>query len=128
LLTQVLFIQIIDTTLLSAVADMQQGDSTALKALQLITRHGTLDLLTDVNDWSVETDSSHSVLFYKGKIYIPDNLELRRTIVQQFHDTPTTGHPSILGTFQAISKEQECEPLLGIMFKIDHIANNCHVL
>jgi len=105
LLTPDLFIQFIDTALLSAVADVQRGDPTALEALQLITGKGTLDPPTDVEHWTVETDSHRSVLFYKGKIYIPDNLELRRSIVKQFHDVPTAGHPGILGTFQALSKE-----------------------
>jgi len=76
LLTPDLFIQFIDTTLLSAVADMQRGDPMALEALQLITGKGILDPLTDVDNWTVETDSHRSVLFYKGKIYIPDDLEL----------------------------------------------------
>ena len=87
------------------VADAQRGDPTALEALQLITGKEILDPPTDVDNWTVETDSHRSVLFYKGKIYIPDNLELRWLIVKQFHDVPTAGHPGILGTFQELSIE-----------------------
>jgi len=31
-------------------------------------------------------------LYYKGRLYIPDSLELKRTIVSKEHDTLVAGH------------------------------------
>jgi hypothetical protein len=45
------------------------------------------------------------VLFYKGKIYIPQDMELRPEIVRRYHDTLTAGHPGILETYMAVSQE-----------------------
>ena len=122
LLTQDLFIQLIDTTLLSAVADAQRGDPTALEAFRLITGKGTLDPPTDAEHWTKETDQSRDVLFYKGKLYIPDDINLRRSILHRFHDAPTAGHPGILGTMQAVSREYYWP---GMRSFIRHYVNGC---
>ena len=47
-------------------------------------------------------DSSTPLLFYNGCLYIPDELELRRQIVKDHHDTPTAGHPGVLATCRSI--------------------------
>ena len=40
--------------------------------------------------------------FTKEKNYIPQNTELRREIVQNFHDHETAGHPGEIGTYNAV--------------------------
>ena len=40
-------------------------------------------------EWKLEQD----VLYFRGKIYVPEYLDLRRRIVSLCHDTLVAGHP-----------------------------------
>jgi hypothetical protein len=59
-------------------------------------------MTTGLDDWKVEESEGRKILFYNGKNYIPQNMELRRDIVKLFHDHETAGHPGELGTYNAI--------------------------
>jgi Integrase zinc binding domain len=52
----------------------------------------------------VEEFKGKNVLFYKRKNYVPINAELRREIVQRYHDYPTAGHPGELQTFNVVKE------------------------
>jgi transposase InsO family protein len=51
-------------------------------------------------DWKLEDN----MIFYKGKCYVPNDLELRRKIVQNYHDTLSAGHPGQLRTQELVQK------------------------
>ncbi|KAJ3551387.1 hypothetical protein NP233_g13090 [Leucocoprinus birnbaumii] len=42
---------------------------------------------------------------YQGCIVIPDDAELKKTILSQVHDHETSGHPGIAETFRKLAKE-----------------------
>ena len=44
-------------------------------------------------DWNIDDDSR--LVTYYNKVYVPNDLELRRDICKAYHDTPATGHPGI---------------------------------
>ena len=77
-------------------------DSSALEALKLLLESGPTSMTMGLDDWKVENSHGRNILFYKGKNYIPRNLDLRREIVQTFHDHETAGHLGKLGTYNAI--------------------------
>jgi Integrase zinc binding domain len=64
----------------------------------------------------VEEFEEENVLFYKGKNYVPIDVELQREIVQRYHDHPTAGHPGELQTFIAV-KEHYWWPGLRVFIK-----------
>jgi hypothetical protein len=37
-----------------------------------------------------------SVIFYKNKIYVPDDVKLREDVLRARHNTPTAGHPGFM--------------------------------
>ena len=45
-----------------------------------------------ISDWTLK----EGLIFYKGCCYIPNNLELQRKILQQYHDSIPLGHPGQL--------------------------------
>jgi hypothetical protein len=49
-----------------------------------------------LEDWKVEEFEGKNVLFYKGKNYVPIDIELQREIVCRCHDHPMAGHPGEL--------------------------------
>jgi len=82
LLPEDLFVALIDVELRDTVAKLQQEDSIALEALRLLTEVDPQSPSLDTDGWTTEVDSTRSkVLFYKGKIYIPQDMELQREIL-----------------------------------------------
>ena len=69
-------------------------DTEVVLALRLLKQGGPRQLTAGLTDWA-ERDG---LTFYKGRIYIPRSLELRRRIVQLCHDSPAAGHPGHRGT------------------------------
>jgi len=53
---------------------------------------------------SAEWSEDDGVLRFRGKIYIPQNLDLRRWIVSLCHDTKVAGHPGCWKTLELVSR------------------------
>src|SRR6266478_2049973 len=53
-----------------------------------------------LSDWT-ETDG---VYCYQGKIYVPENADLRGDIIKLYHDTPHTGHPGRFKTTELVKR------------------------
>ena len=51
-------------------------------------------------EWKLEQD----ILYFRGKIYVPEHLDLRRQIVFLCHDTPIAGHPGRWKTLELVSR------------------------
>jgi len=69
---------------LSRIRNCTDRDEQVVKALKEL---GTLHNLRG-GEWSEE----NGLVLYRGKIYIPLDLQLRNDIVKAHHDTPITGH------------------------------------
>jgi len=53
---------------------------------------------------SAEWSEEDGVLWFRGKIYIPQNSDLRRQVVLLCHDTKVTGHPRHWKTLELVSR------------------------
>jgi hypothetical protein len=51
-------------------------------------------------EWNIDQD----VLYFRGKIYVPEYLDLRRRIVSLCHDTRVAGHPGRWKTLELVSR------------------------
>jgi hypothetical protein len=51
-------------------------------------------------DYSMEA----GLLFYQGRIVVPDNEDLRRDLIAAFHDSPIAGHLGQQRTLELISR------------------------
>jgi len=98
-LLEELFIKTLDIELQDAVALAQKNDEAALEAL-----HCLADPLDSPGKWSIEEGPNEtSCLFYDNRLYIPNDLDLRRRIVADHHDSPVAGHPGALATSRSIA-------------------------
>ena len=98
LLPEDLFVALIDVELRDAVAKLQQEDSIALEALRLLTELNSLTPSLNTDGWTTEVDSTRSkVLFYKGKIYIPQDMELRLLDILEYWKPTWQFHKNIGG-------------------------------
>ena len=84
-----MFLNLINVDLQKKIAMADDLDSNASEALKLLLKSGPTSMTSRLDDWKVENSHGRNILFYKGKNYIPRNLDLRREIVQTFHDHET---------------------------------------
>ena len=83
---------------------MDDLDGSAAEALKLLLETAPTSMTKGLEDWKIETTNGRSILFFKGKNYIPRNMDLRREIVKSFHDHETAGHPGKIGTYNAVKQ------------------------
>jgi hypothetical protein len=50
-----------------------------------------------------ECSEEDGQLCYRGKIYIPENIQLQRQLIKEHHETPLAGHPGRSKTFDLLS-------------------------
>ena len=102
LLPEHLFANLIDVDLQRRIALMDKLDFDAAEAIKGLLEQGPISMRKDLDDWVVEPFEGRSVLFYKGKNYVPQDAALRRDIVKSYHDHETAGHPGELQTFNSV--------------------------
>ena len=72
-----LFLNLIDTDLQEKIAMSEDLDGTAAEALKLLLEKAPTAMTNGLDDWKLEHTNGRNILFYKGKNYIPRNIELR---------------------------------------------------
>ena len=71
-----MFLNLIGVDLQKKIAMADDLDSNTTEALKPLLENGLTSMTTGLNDWKIEESHGQKVLFYKGKDYIPRNLEL----------------------------------------------------
>jgi Integrase zinc binding domain len=99
-----LFVNLIDMELQKKIVNATNMDYDAVEAIKELLERGPKEVKKDLVDWEVEGFEGENVLFYKGRNYVPINVELQRKIVQRYHDNLTAGHPGELQTFNAVKE------------------------
>jgi hypothetical protein len=97
-----LFVNLIDLELQKKIANAKNMDYDVAEAIKELLEQGPREAKKDLMDWKVEEFKGENVLFYKGKNYVPIDVELQRKIVRRYHDHPTAGHPGELQTFNVV--------------------------
>jgi hypothetical protein len=85
-------------------ANAKNMDYDAAEAIKKLLKQGPKEAKKDLMDWEVEEFEGENILFYKGKNYVPIDVELCREIVRRYHDHLTAGHPGELQMFNAVKE------------------------
>ena len=104
LLPEEMFVNLIDIDLQDRIANSKNYDFDVKNALEMLLEKGPNTLQHDLEDWKLEEHNGKNVMFYKGKNYILNDLDLRRDIVKMFHDHEMAGHPGELETFNSVKQ------------------------
>jgi hypothetical protein len=70
----------------------------------------------------VEETKNGKIILFRGKQYIPDNLQIRKDIVKRFHDKETAGHPREMETYNQI---RECYWWPGLRTFVKNYVRGC---
>ena len=72
LLPDTMFVRLIDTELKDLIANNDRLDNVILDAIQAMQNGERLPMNSRMNDWKLDS----GLIFYKGKCYVPNDLEL----------------------------------------------------
>lgn len=87
-----------ENELLRKIRASKDYDENVVKAVEELrkTPHRRLE----GDEWSEE----QGLILFRGKVYVPKDMDLRRKIVEAHHDTPLAGHPGRWKTLELISR------------------------
>ena len=71
-----MFLNLINLDLQTRIAIVNDFDGNAAEALKILLQTGPLTMTTGLQDWTMDTSNGQNILFYKGKNYIPKDLDL----------------------------------------------------
>lgn len=87
--------------LLTEIAENQERDPEVVEALQWQKKKGKTPPSFHPEDWR----SNEGLVYFKNKLYIPPDQELRRKIVAMHHEPEVMGHPGVFKTTEEVSRE-----------------------
>ncbi|EEB88780.1 hypothetical protein MPER_13203 [Moniliophthora perniciosa FA553] len=89
LLPDHLFINSVHFELESEIRDKLSKDDFHKAALESLLHDGVTPIKSALSDWKIDD----GIIKFRGKTYVPDDLETRRRIVKEIHESFGTGHP-----------------------------------
>ena len=101
MLPESIFVQVINTDLHNVLAENIMKDEIVTDAIEVLKLNGIPPIKSALSDWKMD----NSLLFFKGKCYVPDNEDLRRNIVRRYHDLVPSGHPGQYGTLELVQRK-----------------------
>ncbi|KAI5115587.1 hypothetical protein M0805_008605 [Coniferiporia weirii] len=100
MLPEMLFIGKINVDLYTRIQTAQENDNFAATIRNAKLLKIPSPFRFSLDDWT--TDSG--LLRYQKRVYIPDQINIKREILQMFHDLPSFGHPGLFKTAQLIQQ------------------------
>ena len=89
-----------DHPLLKRIRQSQNLDKEVSQAMQAIQDKGTRKLLKGVEDWNRE----NGLILFRGKVYVPNDPDIRRELVKLHHDSLEAGHPGEYKTLELVTR------------------------
>jgi hypothetical protein len=101
LLPDNIFINLLDTEFASALNKVDNGQYDP----GISERQKNLLEGREEKNWSLIQEGTQPILFYRGRRYVPKDDNLKRQILQEYHDHESAGHPGAQTTYWQISKD-----------------------
>uniref|UniRef100_A0A0W0GD21 Uncharacterized protein n=1 Tax=Moniliophthora roreri TaxID=221103 RepID=A0A0W0GD21_MONRR len=101
LLPERLFINVVDLDLQAKLKDRLGSDDFHKMTLESLTTKGLPPIKSALSDWEV----NDSLIRYRGRIYVPDDVVLRREITRTIHEGQPFGHPGQFGTLDLVQRD-----------------------
>ncbi|ESK81931.1 pol-like protein, partial [Moniliophthora roreri MCA 2997] len=101
LLPDHLFIKGVNIELAEEVHKQLGPDDFYKSALDMLLTQGMLPIKSALSNWEIKGD----LLFFKERIYVPKDNELRRTIVKEIHKGKGVGHPGQWNMVEQVQRD-----------------------
>ena len=113
---------VVDKTLLKRIRECPDREPEVVEALKKVEQLGPARLRNDLTDWNVE----QGLLLYRGKVYVPNDQDLRAEIVRIHHDSPMAGHPGLWKTVELVSRNYYWYGMVAFIKEYVRTCDTCH--
>lgn len=87
-------------------------DDLMMEAIEALKFGKLPPIRSALTDWHMDD----GLLWYKGRLYIPDDIDLRRNLIKRYHEGIAAGHPGQYGT-NAIMMRSYWWPRMSVFIK-----------
>ena len=94
-----LFLNLISIDLRDCITKLTRTDTYAATIYSCIKRKAP-PLRTALTDWTLDD----SLILFKNRVYVPDDLDLHQSIIAETHESPVAGHPGHFKTLQLLKE------------------------
>ena len=112
------FILLITVDLRNQIKSLSSNDEFIKGIIKCLKERLTPPLRTALSDWTLDD----GIILFKNRVYVPNNRDIRRSIIAETHESPVAGHPGHLKTLYLL-KEQFYWPGMAVMTK--QFTNGC---
>ncbi|ESK82138.1 reverse transcriptase-rnase h-integrase [Moniliophthora roreri MCA 2997] len=96
-----LFIKGIDLGMKDDIIERLGPDDFHKLALEQLLQQGVLPIKSALSDWRIE----EGLLFFQNWVYVPNDTDLCRRMVQAIHETLGVGHPGQWNTIEQVQRD-----------------------
>ena len=89
-----------DRELLEEIRNSKAYDEELVDAISKVLEGAPRMLRRGLEEWNTE----EGLLLFRGKVYVPNDPDLRRRVVRNFHDSLPAGHPGRWKTYELVSR------------------------
>ncbi|ESK82950.1 reverse transcriptase-rnase h-integrase [Moniliophthora roreri MCA 2997] len=101
MLPEQLLIKGIDLGMKEAIVERLGLDDFHKSALEQLLHQGMPPIKSALSDWRIDDE----LLFFQGRLYVPNDDDLRRQIVRTIHETPGVGHPGQWNMVEQVQRD-----------------------
>jgi hypothetical protein len=101
IISDALFVRTVDMELREEILKRTHEDSLSKDAIKALKQGGPPPIKSTLLDWREED----GLLFFKERCVVPANEDLRRKIVQRYHDALPMGHPGQYKTLELLRRD-----------------------
>jgi len=113
LLPDKLFINLVNIELAKMIESAMTSDELVKNMTNILSMKGVPPIKSNLSDWKIED----AMLFYQDQCYIPDNSTIQKSIVQEIHKSPMTGHPGRDTTLEMVQRHYWWPRLCHFIYK-----------
>ena len=88
----------LEEPLVKKIRESKELDESVVRAVEELRKSGTSRI--DGAEWAEE----QGLILFRGKVYVPKDVGLRRAIVEAHHDSQITGHPGRWKTLELVTR------------------------
>uniref|UniRef100_A0A0W0FJH8 Reverse transcriptase-rnase h-integrase n=1 Tax=Moniliophthora roreri TaxID=221103 RepID=A0A0W0FJH8_MONRR len=96
-----LFVNVINTELKTMLEEALPSDEFLQMTIESLIEKGTPPIKSSLQDWRTKGN----LLFYKDRIYVPNDPTLQRLIVKTIHEALPHGHPGQWNTIDQVQRD-----------------------
>ena len=94
------FILLIAMDLRDQIKSLSSNDEFIKGIIQCLKEQSTPPLRTALSDWTLDD----GIILFKNRVYVPNNRDIRRSIIAETHESPVAGHPGHLKTLYLLKE------------------------